>query len=256
MRPDLAPDLATFAVAQTCSIKGGIVANVARHVALANEAARHGARLILFPELSLTGYEPALVAALALHADDAQLAPLRDAAMARNIAIVVGAPLATAGDKPRIAALSFLPSGAIQVYTKAHLHPGEETAFSVGSGGAGLALAGAPVALAVCAEISQASHAAAAAQSGAALYAASMLVSENGYAHDAGLLRGYAREHRMPVAMANHGGDTGGWALAGRSAVWDEEGQPVVAAAGTGECLLLARRTSGVWHGEIAASAD
>lgn len=252
MRPDLAP----FAVAQSIAVRGEVAANVARHVQLAAIAARYGARLIVFPELSLTGYEPALVAALALHPDGAQLAPLREAAISSTITIVVGAPLATAGDKPRIGALSFLPAGEVQVYTKAHLHPGEETAFSLGSGGAGLTLAGAPVALAVCAEISHASHAAAAAQAGAALYAASMLVSVNGYAHDAALLRGYARQHGMPVAMANHGGDTGGWTLAGGSAVWDEEGQQVVAADGTGECLLLARRTAGVWHGQVVATAD
>ncbi len=252
MRPDLAP----FVVAQSIAIKGDVAANVARHVQLAAEAAHHGARLILFPELSLTGYEPALASSLALLPGDAQLAPLREAATSGNITIVVGAPLATAGDRPRIAALSFLPSGEVQVYTKAHLHPGEETAFSAGSGGAGLVLDGAPVALAVCAEISHASHAAAAVQSGATLYAASMLVSVNGYAHDAGLLRGYAREYGMPVAMANHGGDTGGWTLAGRSAVWDEEGQPVVAADGTGECLLLARRTAGAWHGQVLPTAD
>lgn len=243
----MAIDIGPFAVAQAVAVKGDIAANVARHVALAESAARHGARLVLFPELALTGYEPALAAGLALHAGDARLAPLREAAGRHDIVLVTGAPLKTDG-MPRIAALSFLPDGTVQVYTKQHLHPGEDAAFAVGDGGAGLQLDGVPVALAVCAEIAHAGHPAAAARAGAALYAASMLVSENGYEADANLLRGHAREHRMPVAMANHGGPSGGWRCAGRSAVWDENGSIVIAADGAGECLLLAWRDGDGWQ--------
>ncbi|GGX82718.1 carbon-nitrogen hydrolase family protein [Massilia dura] len=241
-------DIAAFAIAQPVVVKGDIAANVARHVVLAEAAARHGARLVLLPELALTGYEPALAAGLALDADDPRLAPLRHAAMRLGIVLVTGAPWKTSG-LPRIAALSFLPGGTMQVYTKQHLHPGEEAAFAVGEGGAGLVAGDARIALAVCAEIAHAQHPAAAALAGADLYAASVLVSENGYEHDAGLLRGYARQYGMPVAMANHGGPTGGWSCAGRSALWDETGQPVIAADGVGECLLLAERERGRWRG-------
>ena len=250
----MAPDLAPFAVAQSVAVRGDIGANVAGHVRLAQRAAAAGARLVLFPELALTGYEPGLAAQLALAPDDARLAPLRAVAAHAGIVIVTGAPLATAA-KPAIAALSFLPDGAVEVYTKRHLHPGEETAFAPGTGGAGLFIGMAQVALAVCAEIAHPSHAAAAASGGAALYAASVLVSEQGYAADAALLQGHARTHRMPVAMANHGGPTGGWTSAGRSAVWDEAGGVVVAAEGAGECLLLARRTAGIWDGSAIAAA-
>jgi predicted amidohydrolase len=248
----MAIDIAPFAIAQAVVARGDIAANIGHHVRLAGAAARHGARLVLFPELALTGYEPALAMELALTADDPQLAPLRDAAVRHGIVLVTGAPLKAPG-LPRIAALSFLPGGSVQVYTKQYLHPGEEAAFAVGEGGAGLALGDARVALAVCAEIAHARHPAAAARGGAHLYAASMLVSENGYEHDAGLLQTHAREHRMPVAMANHGGPTGGWASAGRSALWDEQGRRVIAAAGAGECLLLARRDRDGWH---AATID
>lgn len=158
-------DIVPFAIVQPVVVKGDIAANVARHVSLAETAAREGARLVLFPELALTGYEPALAAGLA-----------------------------------------------------------------------------------VSAEIAHSEHAAGAARGGADLYAASVLISENGYAHDAALLCGYAREHRMPVAMANHGGPTGGWASAGRSALWDEDGNVVIAAEGAGECLLVARRDRNGWH--------
>jgi predicted amidohydrolase len=244
----MAPELAPFAVVQSIALRGDIGANVGRHVRLAERAAHAGARFVLFPELALTGYEPELAAQLALTPDDPRLAPLRDVAVRESVTLVTGAPLRSPGH-PAIAALSFLPDGSVHVYTKQYLHPGEERAFRAGTGGAPLALGNVRVALAVCAEIAHAGHAAAAAQSGAGLYAASVLVSEGGYAADAGLLQGYARTHRMPVAMANHGGPTGGWASAGRSAVWDENGEVVVAAAGTGESVLLAERSGGVWRG-------
>lgn len=242
---------ACVAAAQTVVAKGDIAANVARHVALAEQAAHAGARLVLFPELSLTGYEPALAAQLALSPDDVRLAPLRDVATRDGIVIVAGAPLAHPGGQPLIAALTFYPDGAVDTYAKQYLHAGEETAFAAGHGGATLDIAGNRVALAVCAEIAHAGHAAAAARAGAQLYAASVLVSVNGYAADAALLQGYAATHGMPVLMANHGGVTGGWDSAGRSALWDERGGLVVAAAGGGECLLVARCDEGRWSGRI-----
>ncbi|QBE62478.1 carbon-nitrogen hydrolase family protein [Pseudoduganella lutea] len=246
----MAVDIGPFAIAQTVVAKGDIDVNVARHVALAQAAADEGARLVLFPELALTGYEPALAAGLALNVDDARLTPLREAAMRYGIVLVTGAPLKSAGP-PRIAALSFLPDGTVKVYTKQHLHPGEDAAFAAGDGGPALQLDGASVALAVCADVAHAEHPAAASRWGAHLYAASMLVSEHGYENDAALLRAYAREYRMPVAMANHGGPTGGWASAGRSALWDENGTAVIAAPGSGECLLLARRDGAGWHARM-----
>jgi predicted amidohydrolase len=250
------PDLPLLAAAQTVVVKGDIGANVERHVVLSAIAARHGARLVLFPELSLTGYEPTLARELALTADDARLAPLRDTARCEGIVIVAGAPLRNDGGLPLIGALTFLPDGTMHVYTKQHLHDGEEAAFACGQGGAALSVDGAQVALAVCAEITHASHAAAAALAGAQLYAASVLVSENGYAADAARLQGHAATHALPVLMANHGGPSGGWQCAGRSAVWDEAGALVAAAPGGGECLLLARRTAGEWEATLLGTGS
>ncbi|WEF35607.1 carbon-nitrogen hydrolase family protein [Pseudoduganella chitinolytica] len=239
------------AAVQAVVARGDIAANVARHGLLARRAAGEGARLALFPELSLTGYEPALAAQLALRPDDVRLAPLRDAAASAGIVIVAGAPLANPDGKPHIAALTFHPDGRIDTYTKQYLHPGEETAFAAGSGGAAFDVAGSRIVLAVCVDITHAEHAAAAARDGAQLYAASVLVSVNGYAADAALLQGYAAAHRMPVLMANHGGATGGWEIAGRSALWNERGELVAAVPGDGECVLVAWHGGDGWCGRI-----
>ncbi len=161
-------------------------------------------------------------------------------------------PIRLADDAPLlIGALTFNTDGSRQLYSKQHLHEGEEQVFTSGAGGAGLSFGDDTVALSVCADFSHASHALQAAQSGANLYASSVLISENGYAADTALLQGYAREHRMAVLMANHAGVTGGWMSAGRSAIWAAGGALVVAAAGAGDALVIGRRVAGHWQGEV-----
>jgi predicted amidohydrolase len=53
----------------------------------------------------------------------------------------------------------------------------------------------------------------------------------------------------MAVLLANHGGPTGGWTSAGRSAFWDETGRLVAAAPGPGDCLLAVTADGGAWTG-------
>ena len=74
-----------FAVAQAISIPGDVAENVARHVRLAAVAARQGARLVVFPELSLTSYDMGLTARDAIALDDERLRAMgaASAALAR-----------------------------------------------------------------------------------------------------------------------------------------------------------------------------
>lgn len=238
--------------AQYCSVAGDLNANIVRHGQFMRQAARQGVEFLLFPELSLTGYEPTRARELAQPPETPLLQPLRELAHQLGMTTVVGLPVRQAGsDVVMIGALVLNSDGAQALYTKQHLHPGEDAVFSPGSGGALVNLGDAPVALSICAEFTHASHAQAAAQAGAALYAASVLISDNGYPHDSQLLQRYAREYALGVLMANHGGPSGGWACAGRSAFWAPGGQLVVSAAGKGDCLVIARSRGGVWQGQV-----
>jgi predicted amidohydrolase len=60
-------------VAQTKPVKGDIQANVENHKKIINLAINNGAGIIIFPELSITGYEPALAKALATDINDSRL---------------------------------------------------------------------------------------------------------------------------------------------------------------------------------------
>lgn len=244
----------TLAAAQSISIAGDVPTNLQRHLAFMRLAAEHGVQLLVFPELSLTGYEPTLAADLAIAPEDALLAPLRAMARELRMTAVVGMPLRlTPGAGVTIGALVLGADGSLAVYTKQHLHPGEEVAFVPGQGGVPLAWGSDRVALAVCADFSHASHPQQAAEAGATAYAAGVLVSEGGYAKDSALLQGYAAEHQMLVLMANHGGSTGGWVSAGRSAIWAADGTLITAAPGVGDSLVIARRAHGHWTGQALA---
>jgi predicted amidohydrolase len=255
-----------IAAAQSISIAGDLAANIVWHQRFMQVAAEQGVQLLVFPELSLTGYERGLAAELAIAPDAEVLQPLRDFAREVGVTTVVGMPIRLSEDSPvLIGALVLGADGSLGIYSKQHLHPGEEVAFAPGTGGSTLTIEGDTVALAVCADFSHASHAAAAAQQGADLYAAGVLITENGYAPDTALLQGYAPDtallqgyasaHSMTVLMANHGGATGGWESAGRSAIWASDGSLIAAAPGAGNLMVVARRDADGWKGQLVEVA-
>ena len=244
----------TLAAAQTLSIPGDVAGNIQRHLKMMQAAAEHGVQWLVFAELSLTGYEPLLAADLAISPQDPVLKPLRERAQELRLTAVVGMPVRLAPHEGvLIGALVLGADGSVGLYTKQHLHPGEELAFAAGQGGEILGWADERVALAVCADFSHASHPRQAAEAGATVYAAGVLISEGGYAADSGLLQRYAAEHGMLVLMANHGGPSGGWTCAGRSAIWTADGNLLAAAPGIGESLVIARRQGGLWSGQVVA---
>ena len=109
-----------IALAQMSPVLGDLGRNVALHEKLAREAASHGAGLVLFPELSLTGYFiKDLVSSLALRRDSPQLRPLL--ALSREVALVVGLVEEAADHRFYNAAL-YLEGGAVRhVHRKVYL---------------------------------------------------------------------------------------------------------------------------------------
>src|SRR4051794_29230778 len=81
----------SIAVAQTCPVAGDVLANLDEHIRLARLAATEGAEVVVFPELSLTGYELALAKDLAFSENDPRMSTLLDLAAANGTTLVVGA---------------------------------------------------------------------------------------------------------------------------------------------------------------------
>jgi predicted amidohydrolase len=230
-----------IAAAQSASIPLDIDANLRRHLDFIGAAAAEGVELLVFPELSLSGYELAGLADCALRADDGRLDALAERTRAAGMTVVLGAPIANRGALPSIGAITLHADGRRSVYRKHFLHDGEERHVGAGSAISQVhAVNGVSAALAICADASDTRHPHAASVAGASLYAAAMLITPGGYAADSAQLAGYARLYRLDVLLVNHAAPTGGFDSAGRSALWRAGGELAGAAAGPGELLLVA----------------
>lgn len=239
-----------IAAAQSASIAGDVAANVAIHCRFITAAAAAGADLLLFPELSLSGYELPLLGVCTVHPDDAALLPIVDLVARTQMTVIVGAPVASDSGRPHIGAITFQPDGTTSVYRKQYLHPGEEVFANPGEIGARRhPLGDEAYSLAICADTAHEQHASAASASGASLYLAGVLLSESGYAADASNLQRNAARYGLAVLMANHGGPSGGYVSAGRSAFWSPDGKLVIVAPGIGSYLVIGNGRGHDWSG-------
>lgn len=237
------------ALAQLPVIRGAVADNLTTHLRYVERAAQDGADVIVFPELSLIGYEPDLLEALAMASDAEVFKTLSAAAVENNMAVIAGCPLINDGGKPRIGAVICFPDGARTFYAKQHLHDGEEAYCSPDDEACLFTVNGVRIALAICADFAHTIHSDAVAAQKAAVYLASVLISDGGYEADAQCLAGIARRHGMPVLFSNHISDTGGWQTCGRSGGWNARGARLVGASGREACLVIAVIRDGVLEG-------
>jgi len=250
----------SIAVAQTCPVRGDVDANLDEHLRLAGCAASEGAQLVLFPELSLTGYEIALADRLAFSEDDVRLKPIVDLAASRGIIVIAGAPVRIEA-RLHIGAFIVSPDRTTRLYTKQRLGafseaarcdgvvpPPESTVFVPGDRNPLIGFAQSTAAVAICADVGQPLHPRRAAERGAMLYLASMFVIPSEFEADAAKLSGYASEHSMVVALANFGGATGGLAAAGRSSIWSAKGERLIQLGEAGAGVAVAAELADGWR--------
>lgn len=232
-----------IALVQYQAVKGRIDLNLKKHLEHVALAAENGADIVVFPELSLTGYEPELASDLAIaldtEADADPVVLLSEAAQKQGVIVISGCPLKSDETRPYIGALIFYPSGRTDLYRKQHLHPGESDYFIAGGESYVISYKGQQIALAVCADFCNPNHAADAKAAGADAYLCSVLISENGFAVDSQLLQSRALDNGFPVLMANYSGETGGWESCGNSRVWSSDGEVIVASENSETELVL-----------------
>ncbi|HEX8546989.1 MAG TPA: carbon-nitrogen hydrolase family protein, partial [Cytophagaceae bacterium] len=162
-----------IALAQTKSVKGNIPANIIAHQRFIDLAVKAGALAVFFPELSLTGYEPALANELALELNDSRLDPFDAISLKHNITIGFGAPIRT-GTGVQIAMLFFQPGKPREIYSKQQLHSDEMPFFEAGSKNLVFELGDKKLVPAICYESLQNDNADMAKQLGAEIYLASV----------------------------------------------------------------------------------
>lgn len=202
-----------IAVAQISSVKGNIEANITTHLKAIKKASELGVSYIVFPELSLTGYEPELSAELSFSIDDKCLQPLVNSAIENNIQIGVGAPIMTEG-LPQIGLVIISQSGDIEIYAKMHLHHGEDLFFSKGENIHCITVNKIKIANAICADVNNSEHINSYYKSGASVYIA------------------------------------GDWTPIGRSAIWSDTGL-IASANETQNAIVMAEKTDTGWVGSV-----
>jgi predicted amidohydrolase len=226
-----------IAVAQPRSVSNDVAGNALIHAETIRAA---GARVVVFPELSLTGYE---LDASPIAVDDPRLDPIIEACAETGSIALVGAPVADQAGRSNIGVLAIDGDGARVAYRKVWLGGEEPVRFSPGAGPAILEVDGWRLGLAICKDTGVPRHAADTAALGMDAYVAGMLES----ADDAGIPEARAVRaavnHGVWVAFASFAGSTGGGYshAAGGSGVWSSDGVAVArAGAEVGE---IARAT-------------
>ncbi|MEU4561639.1 carbon-nitrogen hydrolase family protein [Actinoplanes sp. NPDC023936] len=212
----------TIAAAQPSTTAFDVAGNAVAHAAAIRAA---NARVVVFPEMSLTGYE--LTAPL-VEPDDPRLAPIVEACAATGTLALVGAP--TPG--PWIGVLAIDGSGARNAYGKVYLHGTEAERFVPGEP-AVIEVDGWRLGVAVCRDTGIPEHAARTAALGIDGYVAGVVHHDHERGVHGERARRVAAEHGVWVVTAAFAGATGGGfdRTSGRSGIWDAEGE-LVAEAG------------------------
>ncbi len=233
-----------IAVAQTRPVKGDIQKNIDAHKRFIRMAHSLQADLVVFPELSITGYEPALAKDLATTVHDERFDSFQLMSDEMSIIIAVGMPLKTE-EGERISLFFFQPNQPRQVYSKQYLHEDEFPFFTAGEGSITLTIDKERIVPAICYEISVPEHAAAAAQNKATIYLASVAKTKEGVEKARTRLSAIAQHYSMTVLMSNCVGRCDNFIAAGHTSAWNNKGELVGRLDSRKEGVLLLNTVSG-----------
>lgn len=240
-----------LAAAQTNPIRRDIDSNLLEHYRLVKLAAANGAQLIVFPELSITGYEREDAADLTFSENDSRLDYLKKLATENKITIIAGAPI-------RIESNLFLgefciaPNDSVSIYTKQFLHTGEEIYYQPSFDyNPILEIENERISCAICADIDNPKHPENASKNNSSTYIASIFFSPNGIPQAHQSLQNYASQYQMNVLMANFGGDSYGCPSGGRSSFWNNKGELIAQMKDSGSGLLLVEKHVSGWTSKI-----
>ena len=212
-----------IAVAQPMCVAYDVAANALTHATMIRLA---GARVVVFPELSLTGYE---LDAPAIAVDDPRLQAIVEACAATESIALVGAPVDGEAGSAHLGMLAVDVTGVTIAYRKMWLGGAEPERFSPGSTPAVLEVDGWRLGLAICKDTGVPAHAVETVALGIDAYVAGILESAEDAAIPDERARRVASDHHVWVAMASFAGATGGGydEAAGGSGIWAPDGTVV-----------------------------
>ncbi|APY07603.1 hypothetical protein BWZ20_04505 [Winogradskyella sp. J14-2] len=225
-------------IAQTQSIKGNIQKNIENHLMLIERAIKLKADIIIFPELSITNYEPQLAKALATEVEDKLFNPFQELSNKNEIVIGVGMPT-MATDGIQISLLIFQPNKARSVYSKQILHADELPYFVNGDKQTIFTIKEKKVAFGICYETLQETHFVNAIKNRVDVYIASVAKPQTGIDKANQFFSKMTKTYSIPIIMANCVGPCDNFISAGQSTVWNAKGERVSQLDTTHQGILI-----------------
>jgi predicted amidohydrolase len=216
----------TVAVVQPRCVPRDLRANGSLHAHAVREG---GARVVVFPELSLTGYE---LESDPVDPGDPALDPIVQACRQTGSLALIGAPIAGPPDQVHIAMLEVRASGVRVLYRKRWLGAEESVRFSPGDEPTVLDVDGWRVGVGICKDTGVPEHVEGMAELGIDAYCAGLVHFPEEVAQQEDRAVSIARRCQAFVAFASFAGPTGGGynRTAGSSAIWSPEGEALARA--------------------------
>ncbi len=247
--------MSTFnvAAAQFAPVKGNIADNLDHHIRMIDKAHEVQVQALVFPELSLTGYELNLAEKLSFGERDSRLRPLREQAEKNDMTVCAGAPIKNGKNKPYIGLFILRPNGTMTTYRKINLTDTEKKFCSAGWEEVCIPHGNEKLGVAICADLGDAGLAAKNAELGASIYLSSVLATDDWYDKDAARLSTYAKQHGFLSVLANYCGPSGPYTSNGKSAIWTPSGELLIQADSTTPSLVMARKDGMNWKGRVVS---
>jgi predicted amidohydrolase len=217
----------TIAAVQPACKANDVPANARSHAATVRAAK---AKVVVFPELSLTGYE---LKAAPVAPTDAALSTIVEACAVTDSIALAGAPVEGEDGRLHIAMLCVSRRGVRVTYRKCYLGGEESVRFSPGPGPAVLDVDGWRLGIGICKDTGVAEHVSDTVALGIDVYVAGLVHTREELSVQEMRAASIARAGNAFVAFASFAGPTGGGyeRTAGSSGIWSPGGE-VLASAG------------------------
>ena len=227
-----------IAVAQTKPVRGDIQRNTEAHKKLIGLAIANGADIIVFPELSITGYEPQLAKELATEINDKRFDDFQKLSDSNAITIAIGVPIKV-NSGICIGMILFQSNSSRNVYYKKYIHEDEEPFFMSGQNDVGVIGEKNDIGLAICYELNVPAHAEDAFNKGAKYYIASAVKSKSTMEKNFNRLEEISKKYGMTTFLSNCVGESGGYDCGGKSSIWNNKGELLAQLNETSEGILI-----------------
>ena len=225
------------ALAQIQPKYGDIAYNLASQETFIRQASASGADMIVFPELSITGYEPSLAQALATDPNDPRFQMFQELTDQLNITVITSSPLRTTHGIT-ISLLIYQAGTPVQVYSKQFLHSDEAAVFVPEKHAYSLEME-ANIGLAICYELSVEEHIGSYLDKGLDIYLTSAAKTAKGCEAAHKRLAALAKKYEIMTLFVNSIGPCDGVISHGRSAAWNARGEKLEELSTDTEGLLL-----------------